>query len=473
MTLSPRKRQQLTAFLGGLPNAAAVKLFAALEADRASGGEGLPHNALLDDLRRQLLERGAAPPARRKDARRLFFTPFEDFFVGARSGKKRRARIARSSLEPIWRLMMTETALTEAAFAAAALDDAIAGGRETEGLERTLFVAAEAGFGRLCARARDDADLREGLVSDLGGEAAFQDMDEIRRLLAGVGMLKALQAAIPSAAPALDEEQLYALRRMFLSAYDESRSVAAYLLLALRGRLEKPWRALAVYYHLARGADDRLIAARETVTLLPESLFEELETMARGLERDGAGALDVEAALVRVRYFADFAEGLAREAARAGDNVFVNRIEACREVAGEAHDRFAEQALKALRAALPVRHAGGSSKLMSMRPDFAVALAPQTLEAARAGAALLAAAPENARRLGADPVFAQGLAEEAAGQTGGFAQDLVAEIRAAEGAERAAARRMLDQILTVAEPFLSRDELGLIRDRAAAAAVTV
>ncbi len=473
MALSPHKKEQLSAFLGSLPNAAALKLFAALEADRAAGGRGLPHTMLLDDLRGRLLEQGAAPPPRRPDARRMFFTPFEDFFVGARNGRKRSARIARSSLEPIWRLMMTDPALTEAAFAAAALDDAIAAGTETMGLERTLFIAAEAGLGRLCARAREDAHVRETVCGELGGEAAYHDMDEIRRLLAGVTRLKELHAAIPSAAPALDEEALYRLRGMFLSAYDESPAIAAYLLLALKGRLEKPWRALEVYYHLARGGDDRLIAARETVTLLPESLFEDLETMARGLERDGAGALDVAAARVRVGYFADFAEGLARQAARAGDNVFVNRIEACRDVAGEAHDRFAEQAMTALRQAMPVRHAGGSSKLMSLRPDIGVPLTPHTAAAAKEAAGLIAEGPETAGRLGADPGFVAALAEEATGQVRAFAKDLVTEIRAAEGAERNAARRMLEQILVIAEPFLPRDEIGLIRDRAAAAAVTV
>jgi len=48
----------------------------------------------------------------------------------------------------------------------------------------------------------------------------------------------------------------------------------------------------------------------------------------------------------------------------------------------------------------------------------------------------------------------------------------VAEIRAAEGNERAAAKRLLEQVLSVIAPLLKSDEIGLIRDRAAAAAVT-
>lgn len=471
MTLSARKRERLGAFLGELPAAAALKLFAALEDDRARGGKGLPHDALLDDLRRQLIERGS-PPMRRPNAKRTFFTPFEDFFVTVRRGKKRRAQIARTSLEPIWRAMMTDAALTEAAMAAAALDDAYAAGEDPKQLERAMFLAAEAGLGRLMARAKESAEFRASLAAELGGESAFEDLQEIRHLLEGAEALRTLRVVVPSHSPALDEEQYYDLRQLFLSAYEQSPSIGAYLLLALKGRLEKPWRALGVYYHLAKSADERLVAARETVMALPESLFEDLEAMARALERAGSAPLDAETALARTGYFAEYAENLSKQAARAGDNVFFNRIEACRDIAGEAHARFVEQALAAMREAMPVRKSAASTRLAAPRPDFSRALAPEKVEEARRAVALIVAAPALARRLGADPGLAQEVANEAAAKAKAYASDLVAEIRAAEGQERAAARHLLDQTVSVIGPLLESDELGLIRDRAAAAAVT-
>lgn len=473
MTISPRKREQLAAFLGGLPDAAALKLFAALEADRAAGGAGLPHDALLDDLRDRLLERGAMLPRRRADARRVFFTPFEDFFIAVHDGKKRRARIARTSLAPIWRLMMTERATNEAALAAAGLDDALRRGDDAEALERALFIAAEAGLGRLCAEAQADAVARASLIDALGSDAAFEDLEEIRRLLTGVDYLKQLQAAIASPAPALSEEQLYDLRALFLSAHAQSRAIGAYLLLALKGRLERPWRALAAYYNLAGGADDRLESAREAIAALPENLFEDLESLARGLERDGAGALDAGAAVMRATYFADYADGVADQAKKAGDNVFLNKVEACRDVAAAAFDRFAEQALAALREATPARAAGGSSRLMARRPDISAPLSGRTVESAAAAAALISRAPALAERLSADPAFARSVVKDAHDDLYAFAKDLIVEIRAAEGDARKAARRMFEQILKIAAPLLDYDEIGLLRDRAAAAAVAV
>ncbi len=477
MPLSSRKRERLSAFLAELPVAAALKLFTALEADRAAGGKDIPHDAILEDLRRKLVERGA-PPVRRPSAKRTFFEPFEDFFVTVRTGKKRRAQIARTTLDPLWRVMMTDPALTETAMAAAALDDAYAGaagkeGDEVKPLERAMFLAAEAGLGRLDARARDSETARAELIDDLGGEAAYADFEEIRLLMDGADALRTLKVVAPSASPSLTEEQFYDLRQLFLSAYEQSPATGAYLLLALKGRLEAPWRALGVYYHLAQSADDRLMQAREAVMALPESLFEDLENMARALERAGANELDAKTAAARLSWFTDYAEGLSRQAAKAGDNVFLNRIEACRDIAGEAHARFVEQALTALRAALPVRKAGGSSRLVSPRPDISKALAPDVIDDAKAAVGLLSAAPGEARRLGADPGLAKTVLEEASEKARTYANDLVAEIRAAEGSERAAAKRLLEQTLSVVSPLLKNDEIGLIRDRAAAAAVTV
>ncbi|VAV94954.1 hypothetical protein MNBD_ALPHA05-634, partial [hydrothermal vent metagenome] len=88
-------------------------------------------------------------------------------------------------------------------------------------------------------------------------------------------------------------------------------------------------------------------------------------------------------------------------------------------------------------------------------------------------AALIAAAPSLAARLGAEPDFSSLIAAEARDKCVVFARDLIVEIRAAEGDERKAARRMLEQILNLAAPLLDSDDIGLIRDRAAAAAVAV
>ena len=369
--------------------------------------------------------------------------------------------------------MMSEKTLGDAAFAAASLDDAIRNGRYDENGERALFIAAEAGLGRLCDEAQSNEDERCHLTEALGDETIYQDMEEIRRLLTGVDYFKQLQTLAPSSSSAMSEQQRYQFRNLFLAAYEQSKTLGAYLVLALKGRFDKPWLALDVYYHLARGADDELRAAKDAVAALPESLLEEVENLVRAMERDGAEKLDAKAALLRVKFFADYAEGLAGPAKKVGDNVLLNRVEASREIAAEAFERFVEQALAQLRIAMPVRHAAGSSRLMSQRPDISEPLSAYIIDNAKDAVTLIAAAPGLSARLGAGADFTGSITDEARDKLHLFAKDLIVEIRASEGEERKAARRMLDHILKISEPLLNSDETGLLRDRAAAAAVAV
>lgn len=471
--LSPQKNARLMAFLSTLSGAVAVKLFSAIEADRARGDAGLPHGLLLSSLRTQLLEEGVSLPGRQPDARRLFYTAFEDFFIARHGTRKRQGQIARASLEAIWRLLMTDAALTETAFAAAALDDALREGRDDPALVRAVHLAAEAGLSRLFDPDTDHQGARSELTSALGGEHVYQDLRELRVLLGGVDQWAALRDEVPKASSAFGEEKLYALRVLFLDAAERSPALGGYLLLGLKGRLNKPWRALALYYHLARGSDERLHALRDVVETLPESLFQDIEEIARDLERACSDNLDALSVRVKLNHFLDYSEGLMRQSTRAGDNVFANRIEACREVVGEAHIRFCEQALTSIRAAMPVRHAGGASRLMSLRPDISTVPDPRIIEEARASAQLLVDAISISSRLGEDDAMTDDLVSEARSQVEAYLKDLILEIRAGEDAQRDRARDIFASVITIAEPLLNRDQVGLFRDRAAAAAVAV
>ncbi|NNL88286.1 MAG: hypothetical protein HKP25_04390 [Marinicaulis sp.] len=473
MTISANKRRQLSAFLGSLSDATALKLFAALDIDRLSGGRDLPHDDLLSDLRTRMLERGAPLPPRIKDARRIFFTPFEDFFIGEHGEKKRSLRISRSSLAPIWDLVLSDPRLADAAQIAKEIDAKAVKYEDNAKLLPKFFYAARKGLSSLLAEVDVNADVRRSLIQRLGSDQAVQDLREIENISHSIEFINQLHDLAPSNAPSLSEDHIYKLRSLFLDAHSQSPEAGLVVLAALKGRLERPWRALAVYYNLARSADDQLRKAQETVSLLPQHLFEDIETLARVLVYDGGGEFDADSARAKITYLCDYADGLAKEAGKVGDNVFLNRIEACREVAAEAHERFVEQAMTALRKAMPVRQAGGSSRLMSVRPDFSAPLNPTDVTAAHDAARYIASAREIIRRLGADPDYCETIANEAREKTEIYAKDLVTEIRAAEGASRRSAKIALESVLNFSAPILKSDVVGLIRDRAAAAAVSV
>ena len=472
--VSPRKWARLENFLGALPPAAAGKLFAALE---SGAGGGLPAAPVLKILRTRLVFADAPFPARRVDARRLFFAPFEDFFISGRKGRKRRARIDRASLAPIWRLVEADPACAGAARAAADLDAALARGVRDPALEKALFDAAAEGFLRLIEHAESDAAFRADLSARLGGRqdkagaAALHDLAEINLLLPAAEHLKAAQESFARPTDALTEEDVYEARRVYAACAATHPQAAPYVLLAIAGRVSSIERALPIYYHFMRVHDDAIPDAAADASLIVEAAFDDIESLARALERDGDDDPDMEGAPARFEAFAALAAGLAGAVAREGDTALVNRIEAGRDVAEAALARFCEVALNAMRRAQPTRHAGGSSRLMALRPDIARAIDPQAERAAAQGAQFLARAVALGQALDREGA-AREFVDAARAETRRYAGDLVAEIRAAEGADRASAMKRMDHLLRAAAPLVDEAEIALLKERANAASVS-
>jgi hypothetical protein len=159
------------------------------------------------------------------------------------------------------------------------------------------------------------------------------------------------------------------------------------------------------------------------------------------------------------------------EAERESDGALVRRAEAGRAIAAAALARDREVALAQIRRNQPVRHAGGSSRLMALRPDIDRPLDAAAERGARAGAAFLADAPTLGLRLDR-PDAAETFARQAGEEARCYAGDLIAEIRAAEGPERTSARRRMESTLRGAEALLQAEEVALLKERAAAAAVS-
>jgi hypothetical protein len=466
------KWTRLEAFLETLPPGAAARLFAAIETARARGDEGLPTTAIINTLRTRLFGEGARFPARALTAQRLFFTPFEDFFVGRRRGRKRQGRIARTSIAGIWRILMTDPACRSAKAAAEALDKTLADGApDRDAAEAALFDAASQGFARLVTHAEADTSFRADLSERLGGAAALHDLAELNLLSPIVGHLKAMQAAFVRPVASLSEEDLFEARRLYGRARAEARESAPYVLLALAGRMEAPWRAMRIYYHIAATRDDRLPEAREDARLILDALFDDIEGAARGLEREAEGVFDPADTALQLGHFADFAAGMIEEARRERDAVTINRVEACRDIAASALDRFAEQSLAAIRKATPVRHAGGSSRLMALRPDIERAIDDGVQQSGVLSAQFLADVEGLSQRLGRGGA-GEAVVADAVTETRRYANDLVVEIRSAEGVERVSAKRRMAATLALAAPLLAANEVSLLKERAAAAAVS-
>lgn len=539
--LSPEKAERLERFLEALPIGAVERLFAVIDLDRVrsamgsanpSGanpsGEGqtaptaktLPHADLLDLLRGILVERGGRFPERAPTAQRIFFTPFEDFLTLARRNRKRRARIPRWAIAPIWRMLMSDPACAAARACASALDAALADGADNDEiarLEKALFENAHQGFSTLLDEAHADDASYEDLQRRLRvtgtaltpereqrrDPALMDDLIEITLILPLVARLRDVQRLLPKPVSALTEEELFEVRRIYLKAREDAPHEAIYILLCVASRMEKPWRAVRLYSHFVyhqtglpdsgladRGGVDEDIDAAfaddddlstdnrrpDRVTgdaqILLEILFEDLEGMARVLERDAAEAFDPDDARLRLDYFADYAGGMVDEGHRACDGALVSRAEASRDLALEALYRYCEQAVAMVREAQPVRRTSGSVRLVSMRPDIQYTLHEDSVTLSRKAAYFIAGTPDIARALGRPTDQVAAFIDEAREGLDRYARDLIIEIRAAEGEDRARARARMDVILSLASALLAPGAIAVLKEKAAAAALS-
>ena len=98
MRLSQLKADQLDAYLTGLTPKAAETLMREVERDRLRGGNGFPHEFVLEKAR-AVLQKNDASCDRIGSPRRVFCQPFEDLLVDRVAEEKQRGRIARSSAE--------------------------------------------------------------------------------------------------------------------------------------------------------------------------------------------------------------------------------------------------------------------------------------------------------------------------------------------------------------------------------------
>ncbi|MEL6359957.1 MAG: hypothetical protein AAFR21_02640 [Pseudomonadota bacterium] len=481
--LSPAKRKRLDAFLEVLPLRSAERLFTAIDQDRAQGMQsGLPHEALLASLRPLISDAGGAFPARAQSALRILIEPVEDFLIVSRRGRKRPGRIARTSLTPIWRLIENDPATEEAARladdleariksmgASAALDP------EIDSLTTAFRERVARGLATIVQHCQESEGYRADIIRRLSGgrgeTGAFEDMAELAQLLPLASEITLLKERLARPLVSLTEEEIFEVRRSYAKAFQANPDTACYILLFVAARIDRPWRGLRLYYHLLNARDQSLPQMAADAQGVSEFLFGDLEGLARMLEKDAEGPFDANDAKIRLRMFSDFASGMAEEAEQASDGVFSNRVEASRDIAASALERFCEQALAAIRYAQPTRHAGGSSRLRALRPDINRPHDLSIADAAHQAAQFLSDAASIAQSL-KRPGVADPMVSRSVVQTRQYAGDVVREIRAAEGDERKRARELMDQILDLSRFFLPETEIALLREKAAAAFVS-
>ncbi|MEL6364666.1 MAG: hypothetical protein AAFR11_07505 [Pseudomonadota bacterium] len=469
--LSETKARKLGALIGTLPARHCASLLAAVERDKLGGG-GLPHAVLIEALRDRInaLPDGAAPP-RTPSPQRVFFEPYEDLFTTSRPTTKTQGRIARASLDPIWRWLHDGTRRPNVVHAADRVLQAVLAGDDgaLRSARTELYKTAEMAFDAALSEAERERTKESQLVAALGSETAFLDLKEIAYLLPSAFEFLSQKGAYPRPLGRLSDDALFDIRKRFIALRGLRPHHGAHFLIMLANRFAKPWHALAVSRALAAAQDPALAGAQSDVAIIETTLFDGMETMARALERDAERAIDAPSVFGRIDRFVELCEGVLAEAVAGGHEPVRRRALAVRDVAADAYERLLERSLSTVRQALPLRRAGGSSRLVGARPDVRAGLPDDHVLAAIEAVRLMEEGTEQARALGRDEVLKE-LRTRAQAAVRAYIDDVISEIRAAEGDDRSRAAALAEGVLEFGARLLDDDEADLLRRRAEAAA---
>jgi hypothetical protein len=282
--------ERLQEHLQQLPPAARVLLVKRLE-DAARRGDRIPGGeALLYELR-SVLRESREPGARRDDAARQFFQAVELFLIDD-STHKRQGRIARASLEPLWRWICRDLVPEEAASYSAEVDGALAASDSetchqlTEAFQNLVAERIESAL----AAVQDDNKARRRLIGQIGTLDALDDVRDLRIVLSGRATFALIGTQLPSRIRNLADAELNDVKALLDSPIGAKAELLPQAMILVMSRLAAPWQLIRLGVKAA-GSDNvsRIgatpYAASITITLaeLDRMVFELQARLRRGV----------------------------------------------------------------------------------------------------------------------------------------------------------------------------------------------
>ncbi len=459
--LSAQKTGLLTAFLGTLPENVAARLAKAVEVDRLADGAALPHEVILQGLR-PVLRRGEAPD-RTLTPLRLFCKPFEDLLTSQPRREKQKARIARSSVTPVW-LWVSGTLMPKAA---QSYSDEI----------KALLVSDKPEDARSRAIAfwgEVSATMRKALATEAGrkdaraalnGDLVVADAAEIALLLSVGGDILDLQDKLPKPVPAFTDPLLMAARAAYEKFVQTAPDAAPYVAVIVMSRLYRPWEALRLPLLVSRRQQDTLISSTD-MGLVGELLFGDLDKLSHAIRTTHHVQFDAETLVENVASFAELSSAVVKEIAVRRDGKWGQTLLRDRSEVGNVMDTFMERAPKEIAAALPMHKTGSFAGVRV--PDFTRHVDPERIERALRYAKLVA----GCKPFASAASFAVSLKDahdQVIEYLRRYNDELVRELRSAESPRREIVQEYFALATGLTAILFSEQEAELLRRRGKAA----
>jgi hypothetical protein len=456
------KAKQLAALLGSLPTPVAARLAKAVEVDRLSGGHALPHELILDAVRPSLRRTQAAD--RTPTPLRLFCRPFEDLLTHQTRTEKVKGRITRSSIAPVWN-WLSQTLVPDAASTfSIGVKTAAIGPTPLDALDRAKQfweIAAQA----LHAALASEKD-RKAARAVLGDAIAVADAQEMALLLSVGDDILAVQDVLPLHTPSLTEDLIWKLREIYDRVVLAVPDAVSYIAVVAMNRLERPWEALKLPLHVSRQTQDTLISNTD-MGMVGEILFADIEAHATYIRTAQPKLFDAEKLIDHVAAFTTLSSGIVKGIDMRRDGKWGQRLMKDRTTVGEIMDGFMERAVKDVPAALPTVKSGSYAGGPRV-PDLSHAADPDKTGRAISYLRLVAGCRSFAPA-GSFGASNKNAIDDISAALKRYIEDLLKELRAAEGDKRVIAEQFFALTVEMTEMLFSADEAEILRRRGRAA----
>jgi hypothetical protein len=457
--LSPEKTTLLQTFLGSLPKDVATRLATAIELDRLADGSALPHDTILEGLRPVL--RSDDTRRRTPTPLRLFCIPFEDLLVNTPRSEKQKGRILRPHVVAVWRWVSHTVIPVEAAAYSSDVRTHALTARFGQALERAERFWPVAGAAMTAALAKN----RKAAAAAMGGDLAAADAADMALLLQSGSAMLSVQGLLPKPTPALTEELLWGLRRIFDIVAETNADAAPYVSVVAMRRLLRPWEALKLPLLVARQTGDALISSTD-MGLAGEVLFSDMEDSRTAIMNIRHPRFDPDMLIAQLTSFTEISSAIVKEVEILRSGRWGQRLLKDRAAVGEVMDTVMEKAPKEIAGGLPTqkaRYSGGPRA-----PDFNHPVDPDRVERALRYATVLA----KTKHLAVPGSFGakhQDALDEACLYIRSYSEDVLKELRTAEGPRRGIVESQFHLALRLTELLFDESETEFLRRRGKAA----
>ena len=462
MMISPERTGLLKSFLGSLPEQIAARLAQAVEVDRLVDGKLLPHEMILEGLRPAL--RRATGSDRTPTPLRAFCIPFEDLFTLHPRKAKQKGSIARGSVMPVWAWLSQTLLVEQTKDYIREFKALILAAKHAEARERAVQFWTVASVA-MQAKLADAAGLKAARLV-LNSEMVVADAVEMALLLSVGPAVLEIQTALPKPVPTLTDDLMWPLRAVYDRLAESVPDAAAYVAVIAMHRLARPWEALKLPLSISRQTQDTLISSTD-MGLVGEIIFGDIENFGKAVREARHPMFDEALLLDNLANFTTLSSGIVKGIEMRRDGKWGQRLMKDRAALAEVMDGFMERAPKELGAALPMQKSGSFSGGPKY-PDFSRPIDADKTERALRYARLVVGA-KNLAVAASFGASAKKADEEMCQLLRSYNEDVVKELRGAEGPKRAIVESQFETVCTLTALLFSEEEAELLRRRGRAA----